>query len=289
MYLLCLYNDVNKGFWFWIDSDWFCMLDLASGYWQIKMREEDKPKTAFVIRKGLFQFKVMPFGFSNAPATFQRLMEKVLMSLQWKKCLVYLDDIIVFGRDLDEALANLECVMEMLKQADLKLKPSKCRWFQKSGKYLGHIVSKKGIECNPEKVEADQNWPVPATVKEVRQFLGFAADYRKIIPNFSDIAKPLTNLTKKSVRFKWDKNCQGAFQIIKNEKLVSAPVFSYPMGDEGDFVLNTDTSDFAMGAVLSQMQQGEERVIAYVSKSLSREQHNYCTTKKELLVAVHFV
>ena len=269
-------------------ADWFCTMDLASGYWQIKMREEDKPKTAFVTRKGLFQFKVMPFGLSNAPATFQRLMEKVLMGLQWQKCLVYLDDIIVFGRDFDETLVNLECVMERLKQAGLKLKPSKCRWFQKSVKYLGHIVSKKGIECDPEKVEAVQHWPVPATVKEVRQFLGFAAYYRKFIPNFSDIAKPLTNLTKKSVRFKWDKDCQRAFQIIK-EKLVSAPVLSYPMGDEGDFVLDTDASDFAMGAVLSQMQQGEERVIAYASKTLSREQQNYCTTKKELLAAVHFV
>ena len=129
-------------------ADWFCTMDLASGYWQIKMREEDKPKTAFVTRKGLFQFKVMPFGLSNAPATFQRLMEKVLMGLQWQKCLVYLDDIIVFGKDFDETLVNLECVMERLKQAGLKLKPSKCWWFQKSVKYLGHIVSKKGIECD---------------------------------------------------------------------------------------------------------------------------------------------
>ena len=118
-------------------------MDLARGYWQIKMREEDKPKTAFVTRKGLLRFKVMPFGLSNAPATFQRLMEKVLMGLQWQKCLVYLDDIIMFGRDFDETLANLECVMERLKQAGLKLKPSKCRWLQKSIKYLGHIVSKE--------------------------------------------------------------------------------------------------------------------------------------------------
>ena len=124
-------------------ADWFCTMDLARGYWQIKMREEDKPKTAFVTRKGLLRFKVMPFGLSNAPATFQRLMEKVLMGLQWQKCLVYLDDIIMFGRDFDETLANLECVMERLKQAGLKLKPSKCRWLQKSIKYLGHIVSKE--------------------------------------------------------------------------------------------------------------------------------------------------
>ena len=252
------------------------------------MKEEDKPKTAFVTRKGLFQFKVTPFGLSNAPATFQRLMEKVLMGLQWQKCLVYLDDIIVFGKTFDETLAHLDCVMARFKQAGLKIKPSKCRWFQRSVKYLGHIVSGKGIECNPEKTEAVQKWLAPVNVREVRQFVGFAAYYRKFIPNFSQIAKPLTNLTKKSVRFKWDKDCHRAFQLLK-EKLVSAPVLSYPMRDGGNFTLDTDASDFAMGAVLSQEQNGEERVIAYASKTLSSEQQNHCATKKELLAVVTFV
>ena len=183
----------------------------------------------------------------------------------------------MFGKSFDETLANLDCVMARLKQAGLKIKPTKCRWFQRSVKYLGHIVS-----------EAVQKWPAPVNVREVRRFVGFAAYYRKFIPNFSQIAKPLTNLTKKSVRFKWDKDCQRAFQLLK-EKLVSAPVLSYPVRDGGKFTLDIDASDFAMGAVLSQEQNGEERVIAYASKTLSSEQQNYCATKKELLSVVTFV
>ena len=172
-------------------SEWFCIMDLASDYWQIQLKEEDKPKTAFVTRKGLFQFKVIPFGLSNPPVTFQRLMEKILKGLQWQKCLVYLDDMIVFGKTFDEALANLDCVMAWLKQTGLKIKPSKFRWFERPVKYLGHIVSGKGIECDPEKTETVQKWPAPVNVREVRPFVGFAAYYRKFIPNFSQIAKPL--------------------------------------------------------------------------------------------------
>ena len=268
-------------------AQWFCTMDLASGYWQIKMKEEDKPKTAFMTRKGLFQFRVMPFGLSNAPATFQRLMDHVLRGLQWEKCLVYLDDIIIFGKTFDETLGNLRCVMKRLKSAGLKLKASKCQWFRKSVKYLGHIVSAEGVACDPEKIEAVQSWPVPCTVTQVRQFLGFASYYRKFIPNFSAIAKPLTNLTKKSVRFAWTNQCQNAFENLK-AKLVSAPVLAYPQA-EGQYILDTDASNYAVGAVLSQIQDGEERVIAYASKALHGGQENYCTTKKELFAAVTFV
>ena len=182
-------------------AQWFSTMDLASGYWQIKMKEEDKPETAFMTRKGLFQFRIMPFGLSNAPATFQRSMDHVLRGLQWEKCLVYLDDIITFGKTFDETLGNLRCVMKRLKTAGLKLKASKCQCFRKSIKYLDHIVSAEGVACDPEKIEAVQSWLVPCTVTQVRQFLGFASYYRKFIPNFSEIANPLTNLTKKSVRF----------------------------------------------------------------------------------------
>ena len=196
-------------------AQWFCTKDLASGYWQMKMKEEDKPKTAFMTRKGLFQFRVMPFGLSNVPATFQRLMDHVLRGLQWEKCLVYLDDIIIFGKTFDETLGNLRCVMKRLKTAGLKLKASKCQWFWKSVKYLGHIFSAEGVACDPEKIEAVQSWPVPCTVTQVRQFLGFASYYRKFILNFSEIAKPLTNLTKKSVRFAWTNQCQNAFGNLK--------------------------------------------------------------------------
>ena len=269
-------------------ASWFCTMDLASGYWQIKMKESDKPKTAFITRKGLFQFKVMPFGLCNAPATFQRLMERVLMGLQWEQCLVYLDDIIVFGKTFEETLKRLRTVMERLEAASLKLKPSKCKWFQRSMTYLGHVVSGEGIKCDPEKVSQVVNWPMPTTVTQVRGFLGLASYYRKFIPSFSDLAGPLTNLTRKDEPFNWTENCQGAFEALKS-KLTTAPVLSYPMPEEGLFILDTDASNRSIGAVLSQEQGGEERVIAYASHTLNCSEQNYCTTKKELLAVVYFV
>ena len=209
----------------WIDeildtlggAQWFCTMDLASGYWQIKMKECDKPKTAFVTRKGLFQFKVMPFGLCNAPATFQRLMEGVLMGFQWEQYLVYLDDIIVFGKTFEETLDRLRWVLNRLKAAGLKLKPSKCRWFQRSVTYLGHVVFGEGIKCDPEKIEKVQNWPVPKTVLQVREFIGISSYYRKFIPNFSEICAPLTNLTRKDIPYLWSEKCQASFDTSKNK------------------------------------------------------------------------
>ena len=269
-------------------AQWFCTMDLASGYWQIKMKDSDKPKTAFVTRKGLFQFTVMPFGLSNAPVSFQRLMDKVLAGLHWEQCLVYLDDIIVFGRTFEETLARLRCVMDWLQAAGLKLKASKCKWFQRSVQYLGHIVSSKGIECDPEKIATIKDWPTLRTVTQVRSFLGLASYYRKFIENFSETAHPLINLTRKGAKFHWTDQCQQAFEALK-ECLVTAPVLTYPMREGGDFILDTDASNHGMGAVLSQVQNGEEKVIAYASWALGKNQLNYCTTKKELLDVVTFV
>ena len=140
---------------------------------------------------------------------------------------MYLDDIIVFRPTFDETLANLRCVMQRLKAAGLKLKASKCHWFQRSVKYLGHIVSSEGIACDSDQIEVVQAWPEPTTVTQVRQFLGFASYYRKFIPHFSEIAQPLTKLTRKSVRFSWGQSCQDAFESLKS-KLVTAPVLAYP-------------------------------------------------------------
>ena len=266
---------------------YFCTMDLASGYWQIRMQDQDKEKTAFVTRQGLFHFKTMPFGLCNAPATFQRVMEKVLMGLQWEQCLVYLDDIIIFGPTFEETLQRLHHVLDRLKIAGLKLKAKKCDWFRRSVEYLGHIVSPEGLRCDPKKVEAVLNWPVPSSTKEVRSFLGFASYYRKFLPNFSDIAEPLHRLTRKHVRFIWCKGCQEALELLQ-EKLTAAPVLAFPR-DEGEFILDTDASNHAVGAVLSQIQDDEEVVIAYASKQLTDSQRNYCTTKKELYAVVTFV
>ena len=154
-------------------SMWFSSLDLASGYWQIKIAESNKCKTAFVLpHTGLFHFNVMPFGLTNAPASFQRLMEKVLVNLTPNKCLCYLDDIIIVGKTFNEAFENLKYVFQGLREANLKLKPNKCWLFQTQVTYLGHLVSDKGIECDPSNVEAIKHWPIPTNKTEVRSVLG---------------------------------------------------------------------------------------------------------------------
>ena len=185
-------------------SKYFCTMDLAQGYYQVAMHPDDKCKTAFTSRRGLRQFTVMPFGLTNAPGTFMHLMQLVLSGLQWSKAVLYLDDIITFGKTFDETLLNLELVFERLRKAGLVLKPSKCRLFQESVEFLGHVVSQEGISCDPNKVEAIKNWPKPQKVKDVRSFLGLASYYRKHIRSFATIAAPLNALTKKNAKFIFD-------------------------------------------------------------------------------------
>ena len=161
-------------------SAWFSTLDLCSGYWQVELDPEDRPKTAFITRSGLFQFKVLPFGLCNATATFERLMELVMQGLQWKICLIYLDDIIVYGKTFEEELERLREVFLRLRKANLKLKMKKCELFRPNMSFLGHIVSKEGISADPEKIKAVQTWPVPKNVSEVRSFLGFCSYYQSL-------------------------------------------------------------------------------------------------------------
>ena len=194
---------------------YFSTLDLASGYWQVEIEECDRPKTAFVTHKGLFQYKVLPFGLTNAPATFERLMELVLRGLQWEKCLIYLDDIICFGKTFPEAVDNLSQVLNKLKHAGLKLKPSKCDLFQDKVHFLGHIVSEQGVECDDAKIKTVQNWPQPTSASETRSFLGLASYYRRFVPSFAQKASPLTQLTRKDHEFKWTEPCEKAFSDLK--------------------------------------------------------------------------
>ncbi|KAL6469078.1 hypothetical protein MHYP_G00226020 [Metynnis hypsauchen] len=228
----------------------------------------------------------MPFGLFNAPATFQRLVDRVLAGLQWEMCLVYLDDIIVLGKDVSEMLQHLSQVFDRLLQANLKLKPSKCCLFRRQVAYLGHIVSAQGIATDPEKVQKVQQWPEPTCVSEVRQFVGLAAYYQRFVPNFAAIAKPLHELTKKNAHFRWTPECQDAFETLKSS-LTTIPVLGYPR-DSGDLILDTDATNLGIGAVLSQMQDGAERVLAYGSQQLSSTEQNYCTTRRELLAVVEF-
>ncbi|KAK3107513.1 hypothetical protein FSP39_016272 [Pinctada imbricata] len=266
---------------------YFSTLDLAQGYWQCKMADSDKHKTAFSTHKGLYQFNVMPFGLCNAPATFQRLMENVLGNLTWEKCLCYLDDIIIYGKTFSEAIQNLELVFECFRKANLKLKPSKCHLFLTEVSFLGHVVSAKGVQCDPSKIEAVKSWPTPQNVKEVKSFLGLAGYYRRFIPNFSAISFPLNRLMRKKQPFVWDDSCDSAFVKLK-QLLTSSPILAFPTEND-PFILDTDASLTGIGAVLSQIQNGEEVVIAYASKSLNKSQRRYCTTNRELLAVVTFV
>ena len=182
---------------------WFSTLDLASGYWQVSMSPEARCKTAFATHSGLFQFRVMPFGLCNALATFERLMDQVLHGLRWSRCLVYLDDIISFGTTFGDALDNLTSIFERLRMYGLQLKSTKCHLFQTSVPFLGHVVGRRGLECDPKKIEDVKCWPVPDCLKSVRQFLGFVGYYWRFIPRFADIAEPLVALTGKDVPFVW--------------------------------------------------------------------------------------
>ena len=261
-------------------------LDLCSGYWQVVMSEEDKPKTAFSTGNGLYQFTVMSFGLCNAPATFERLMEKVLSGLPWEVCLLYLDDIIVHGREFGEAIKRLHIVLQRLHDAGLKLSPKRCILLQQSVPFLGHVVSDHVVPTDPKKIEAVRTWPSPQAVEDVKSFLGLCSYYRRFVRGFADIARPLYRLTKGQREFRWTSECEDAFRRLK-ALLTTAPILAFPTVD-GLFVLDTDASNTGLGAVLSQVQGGggEEKVIAFHSKSLSKSERNYCMTRKELLAVI---
>jgi len=214
-------------------------------------------------------------------------MDIVMTGLNLNVCLVYLDDIIVFSTTLDQHLERLVTVMERLRTAGLKLKPEKCALFQKSVSFLGHVISEHGIETDPCKTQLVSEWPVPSSVKHLRSFLGLASYYRRFVQGFATIAAPLNSLMKKNEVFEWTREAQESFERLK-DALTSPPILAMPT-DGDDFVLDTDASDFAIGAVLSQKQDGVERVVAYASRSLDRRERNYCVTRKELLAVVHFL
>ncbi len=265
VYPLPRIDDTLDDFW---GSQYFSTLDSYSGYWQVKMDSADIDKTAFVTRQGLFRFTVMAFGLCNALATFERLMEVVLSGLNWKICLIYLDNVIVYGGNFYNSLDRLKTVWQWIREASLKLKPSKCCLMHDRVLFLGHYVLRDGVEVDPMKTTAVQDWPTPGSVKDVQAFLGLASYYRRYIPNFASVATPLTGLTKKDAKFIWNDDCEQAFQALK-KALVQPPVLAYPTRD-GHFIVSTDASDTGMGAVLEQEQEEGgrvvKRVIAYASK-----------------------
>lgn len=274
-------------------AKYFSALDLASGYWQVPVAEKDKQKTAFILPMGLYEFNRMPFGLTNAPGTFQRLMEHCLGELNFESILIYLDDVVVHAPTFEEHLRRLRQVLSRLRAHGLKIKPRKCHLFQTSLEYLGHIVSAEGVRPAESKIEAVSKWPQPKTVREVKAFLGLAGYYRRFIKGFAKIAGPLHELLRgtaqgpKTRPISWGLPQQQAFDELKRT-LISAPILAYAQYDK-PFILYTDGSLHGLGAVLAQEQEGQERVIAYASRSLrdsERNPENYSSFKLELLALV---
>ena len=265
-------------------STYFSTLDLRSGFWQVAIDPRDADKTAFVTRRGQFRFNVLSFGLANSPSVFQRLMDLILAGLTWETCLVYIDDVIVYSRSFEDHAAKLSIVFQRLRIAGLKLKPTKCRLFQRRVVFLGHVLSDRGTEPDPEKVSAVVDWPIPKTLTEVRSFLGLASYYRSFVQGFSQIAAPLHELTRKGVRFMWTNRQQESFERLKR-CLSSAPVLSTPR-PEGRYVLDVDASDVGVGAALHQEQDGQLRVIAFASRLFDKAERVYCTTRKELAAVI---
>jgi hypothetical protein len=268
-------------------SKWFSTFDLRASYHQVMVDPRDMDKTTFICPRGMYRFRTMPFGLCNAGATFQRLMDIVMAGLHLDICLVYLDDIIIYSQSIEQHFERLVTILSRLRLAGLKLKPEKCALFQKAVSFLGHVISEDGISTDPAKIKVVVDWPTPTCQKDVRSFLGLANYYRRFVKNFAKTAATLNAALKRGGTFTWTAEMQESFDTLKS-LLTSPPILAMPT-DTGEFVLDTDASDFAIGAVLSQRQDGVERIVAYASRSLDKRERNYCVTRKELLAVVHFM
>ena len=266
----------------------FSNLDLCSCYWQVGMHPGDCEKTAFSTPGGLYEFLRLPYGLSNAPATFARAIGIVLSGLTYTECLCYFNDVIIFSKTMPEHCMHLTFVLNRFCQHNLRVKATKCSFGADKVVYLGHTVSHEGIHTDPRKIQVIKALPPPSNLENLRSFLGLAGYYRKFIPDFATVSAPLIALTKKGVKFLWTDQHQNAFQTLK-QHLCSAPILAYPDFDR-PFLLQTDASDVGLGAVLAQRDiNGQERVIAYASYTLSQREKNYSTMEKEALAIVFAV
>ncbi|KAD3066721.1 hypothetical protein E3N88_34601 [Mikania micrantha] len=257
-------------------SSYYSKIDLRSGYHQLRIQEEDIPKTAFRTRYGHYEFLVMPFGLTNAPAVLMDLMNRVCKPYLDKFVIVFIDDILIYSKTQEEHKEHLQLTLELLRKEKLYAKLSKCDFWIREVQFLGHVVNEQGIHVDKSKIEAIKNWEAPKTPTEVRQFLGLAGYYRRFIEGFSKIAQPLTALTHKDKKYLWTEKQEAAFQLLK-QKLCSAPILSLPEGTD-DFVVYCDASIQGLGCVLMQ----RDKVIAYASRQLKVHEKNYTTHDLEL-------
>lgn len=266
-------------------SVYFTTLDLKSGFHQIEMDPEHQAKTAFSTALGHFEFTRMPFGLKNAPATFQRAMNNILGDYIGVICFVYLDDIIIIGKDLKTHIKNLAKVLKRLAEFNLKIQLDKCEFMRRETEFLGHIITQDGIKPDPEKIKKIVDWKLPENQKEIKQFLGLSGYYRRFIKDYSKIVKPMTKYLKKDQPMNLsDNDYKTSFlklkEIIASDQILAYPDFNIP------FILTTDASNYAIGAVLSQIQEKSERPIAFASRTLNKCETNYSTIEKEALAII---
>ena len=259
-------------------------LDLRAGYWQVGIRQEDRCKTAFITPFGLYQFKRMPFGLKNAPATFQRLIDRMKIGIEDVRVLAYLDDIVILSETFEQHLKDLVKVFKQLLHFGLKVNREKCRFCCSEVRYLGHIISSEGISTDPMKVSAIRDMAPPKNVKQVQTFLQTCSWYRRFVPEFAAISRPLSDLTKKNATWQWQDQQRQAFNELK-QRLIEAPILR--QADESrPFTIKTDASGYALGAVLVQGEGPEEHPVEYASRLLTPPERNYSTTEREALAVV---
>jgi hypothetical protein len=259
----------------------FSKIDLHSGYHQIKIRPSDIPKTAFSTRYGLYEYLVMSFCLTNAPAYFLYLMNSVFLQELDKFVVVFIDDILIYSKNLEDHAKYLHVVLQRLRDHHLYAKFSKCEFWLDTVKFLGHTISSDGISIDPSKVQEVLGWKPPTSVHQIRSFLGLAGYCHRFIPNFSRIAKPMTELLKKGIKFSWDQKYEDAFHTLKAH-LTTAPVLAQPDVSK-PFDIYCDASGIGLGCVLMQ----DNRVIAYASRALRTHEQNYPTHDLELAAVIH--
>jgi len=262
----------------------FSVIDLTQGFYQIPLSKESREYTAFSTLEGHWEFKRLTMGMKQSPSLFAKLMSTVLSGLIGLKCLVYLDDIIVFGKNLEDHNNKLIDVFERLKINNLKIEPNKCNLLRRECLYLGHIITEHGIKPDQSKIKSILEYPIPKNIKHIKSFLGLSGYYRKFIQSYSLIAKPLTTLLRKDVKFEWTDECQKSFDTLRNA-LCTEPILQYPDFDK-TFILTTDASGKALGAILSQQHDDKDLPVAYASRTLSKSENNYSTTELECLAIV---
>ncbi|KAD3066853.1 hypothetical protein E3N88_34733 [Mikania micrantha] len=257
-------------------ATYFSKIDLRSGYHQLRIHDDDIPKTAFRTRYGHYEFLVMPFGLTNAPTVFIDLMNRVCRPYLDKFVIVFIDDILIYSRNQQEHAQHLKLILKLLAREKLYAKFFKCEFWLREVQFLGHVVNQNGIQVDPSKIQAVKQWETPRTPTEIRQFLGLAGYYRRFIKNFSKIALPLTTLTQKNQPFIWSSQQEEAFQLLKH-KLCNALILTLPEGTD-NFTVYCDASRQGLGCVLMQ----KDKVIAYASRQLKVHEKNYTTHDLEL-------